>query len=300
MRNKRAFTLIELLVVIAIIAILAAILFPVFAQAKTAAKKIQTISNMKQLGTATLIYVADYDDLFPSAYWIQANSIIRTWPVYSSTYYPADSSGNWAGVAGLDGMHTLWHNSIEPYKKNLELTEVAGVQKNAFAIPATATRGQGYSALNMNGLLHHWPTTAVNNPSKVPLVWAGLGAWNQGGLAHTNPQLECGSSPLPQTGCIYGSSLNGGVQVRFGTGSPFVANSHHLYAGGTIVTNTDSSTRFIRIGNGTADALNNNPFGDPWAAYDPAQKAGTPTGTYYICATGSKMYPCFFAPNREN
>lgn len=63
--NRRGFTLIELLVVIAIIAILAAILFPVFAQAKEAAKKTQSISHMKQNGTATLIYVADYDDLFP-------------------------------------------------------------------------------------------------------------------------------------------------------------------------------------------------------------------------------------------
>ena len=59
---KKAFTLIELLVVIAIIAILAAILFPVFAQAKQAAKKASDLSNIKQLGTAVLIYVNDYDD----------------------------------------------------------------------------------------------------------------------------------------------------------------------------------------------------------------------------------------------
>ena len=63
---KRAFTLIELLVVIAIIAILAAILFPVFAQAKEAAKKTQCASNQKQLGLAFLQYAADSDDLFPN------------------------------------------------------------------------------------------------------------------------------------------------------------------------------------------------------------------------------------------
>lgn len=62
--KRQAFTLIELLVVIAIIAILAAILFPVFAQAKLAAKKIQGLSQAKQIGTATQIYIADYDDVF--------------------------------------------------------------------------------------------------------------------------------------------------------------------------------------------------------------------------------------------
>lgn len=58
----KAFTLIELLVVIAIIAILAAILFPVFAQAKTAAKKVVALSNMKNLALATQIYQGDNDD----------------------------------------------------------------------------------------------------------------------------------------------------------------------------------------------------------------------------------------------
>jgi prepilin-type N-terminal cleavage/methylation domain-containing protein/prepilin-type processing-associated H-X9-DG protein len=59
---KRAFTLIELLVVIAIIAILAAILFPVFAQAKAAAKKTADLSNFKQIGTAIVLYANDNDD----------------------------------------------------------------------------------------------------------------------------------------------------------------------------------------------------------------------------------------------
>ena len=61
------FTLIELLVVIAIIAILAAILFPVFAQAKLAAKKTADLSNMKQTATGVLIYMSDADDIFPLA-----------------------------------------------------------------------------------------------------------------------------------------------------------------------------------------------------------------------------------------
>jgi prepilin-type N-terminal cleavage/methylation domain-containing protein/prepilin-type processing-associated H-X9-DG protein len=65
MNHNKGFTLIELLVVIAIIAILAAILFPVFAQAKLAAKKTQDLSNLKQIGLAAMMYANDYNDFYP-------------------------------------------------------------------------------------------------------------------------------------------------------------------------------------------------------------------------------------------
>jgi len=69
MKKHNAFTLIELLVVIAIIAILAAILFPVFTQAKVAAKKTADLSNLKQIGTAIQIYASNADDYIPHYNW---------------------------------------------------------------------------------------------------------------------------------------------------------------------------------------------------------------------------------------
>lgn len=79
--SRHAFTLIELLVVIAIIAILSAILFPVFAQAKQSAKKSTDLSNLKQIGTAVQIYLGDNDDTYPE---YQMGGLLSGWMWSSS------------------------------------------------------------------------------------------------------------------------------------------------------------------------------------------------------------------------
>ena len=66
--RRRGFTLIELLVVIAIIAILAAILFPVFARAREKARQTSCLSNVKQTALAMMMYAQDYDEVYPIAY----------------------------------------------------------------------------------------------------------------------------------------------------------------------------------------------------------------------------------------
>ncbi|MCH8978394.1 MAG: prepilin-type N-terminal cleavage/methylation domain-containing protein [Armatimonadetes bacterium] len=82
----RAFTLIELLVVIAIIAILAAILFPVFSQAKVAAKKTVNVSNLRQIGMGVMMYIADYDDTYPMMSSLPGTSPRTRWPDYIYPY----------------------------------------------------------------------------------------------------------------------------------------------------------------------------------------------------------------------
>jgi len=86
-RLRSAFTLIELLVVIAIIAILAAILFPVFAQAREKARQAACASNQKQIGMAILQYVQDYDDAYPMAiYGTSASATSVSWPTLAQPY----------------------------------------------------------------------------------------------------------------------------------------------------------------------------------------------------------------------
>lgn len=107
---KKAFTLIELLVVIAIIAILAAILFPVFAQAKEAAKKTVALSNMKQLGVAMAMYTTDNDDYYPRSGVQDYNygppaAWVAVWHGWSSVIYPYVKNGNKGAVISSDAYY---------------------------------------------------------------------------------------------------------------------------------------------------------------------------------------------------
>jgi hypothetical protein len=124
--GRRAFTLIELLVVIAIIAILAAILFPVFAQAREKARSISCLSNMKQIGLATQIYVQDNDEkLF----------------FYASTANPSRSHTG-AIMPNANAVNPVrWWNALMPYMKNGQILacpsdELPADSKNADGVNA--------------------------------------------------------------------------------------------------------------------------------------------------------------------
>jgi prepilin-type N-terminal cleavage/methylation domain-containing protein len=109
--RRRGFTLIELLVVIAIIAILAAILFPVFAQAREKARQASCLSNLKQLGLAAMMYVQDYDEVYPGG------------PGVNSLWTPGPQ-GAWDKLIQTNGTNVSVTNvavRLVPYIKNQQI-----------------------------------------------------------------------------------------------------------------------------------------------------------------------------------
>lgn len=160
MAKKRAFTLIELLVVIAIIAILAAILFPVFAQAKNAAKKAAAISNTKQLILAGLQYMDQYDDgILPR--------------------YNACGVGGWPSQPNSTTF--IWENLLQPWVKNegIFIDQVAATthygeiwdDNGGGALPGKW--GRGWDSIGKNQTIMGWyfyDATNTDCPASFPRI----------------------------------------------------------------------------------------------------------------------------------
>lgn len=152
--RKRGFTLIELLVVIAIIAILAAILFPVFAQAREAARKASCQSNLKQIGTALLMYSQDYDEMLCP----------------DRTY--VNNTGN-----APDPQYRLgvWYSMIQPYVKNKGVFKCPSWQPNLSAQEQTwASQGVDQVfpvSYGMNYRLTQFSPAALDD---TPSLWFGF------------------------------------------------------------------------------------------------------------------------------
>ncbi len=180
--RNRAFTLIELLVVIAIIAILAAILFPVFAQAKVAAKKTADLSNIKQLTTASMIYLTDYDDVFvgngegmvPST----ANNwdTMQPWTGQTNFYgneYGAGAGGTPPNQAPLGFMDPAvvqnWGRETFPYIKSMDMmvSTQAPIDADPKWAPVQGNARAGRTSYMFNGCVSMLSQTAIHSPAGI-------------------------------------------------------------------------------------------------------------------------------------
>ena len=256
-RTKSAFTLIELLVVIAIIAILAAILFPVFAQAREKARQTSCVSNMKQLGTAIIMYSQDYDELYPLAFGYDTG--IGGWgstyrmPVPLSWATPVDARANAA--------QSNWINACNPYVKNFQVvTCPSGVNVGFQGGNAYTGTGRAKVSVTYNGLLMAYSQAGVVTPANLPMLTEGYGKAELDGYSLAFPALSC---PDATQSCSYkpcGQTGNGSSSAWFGSfGQPTPVHS-----GGSNVAFTDGHVKFRHLGGSS----NGTGYGtDFWTGY---------------------------------
>lgn len=285
--KRNAFTLIELLVVIAIIAILAAILFPVFAQAKVAAKKTQGISNIKNLGTASQIYLSDYDDTYGlSTPLIPGLGYAWDRFIPLSEIVPTTANG-----AVRDAISTFYYNALNPYVKNRQiLKDPMGISQSP--LPAGAFAAAGITTIpvdappvsyTFNGLLEAYSATSIANPSSLVIWWPGQGKRALQGAGYSSPQLICNNAAA---GCRYvpGKPACGTTAGVNGESSFYTRSSsgkgYNMYSGTTIMSFADSHAKARRVGiNSTGPT---DPRTDPFALYNGEQVlTGTNASRYW-------------------
>lgn len=181
--NNKAFTLIELLVVIAIIAILAAILFPVFAQAKAAAKKTSDLSNVKQLGTSANIYATDYDDSVGPA---------DNYGVFVASYQLAVEMNPYVKS------NSLWKSPLSGYKQGtIQQERSAGSPPGNMTKPDDSCIGLPTSA-DTTGKNYYNDVYPPTDYETNPALWAYRGGDpckpGNSGYAHPGPNLTSGTN----------------------------------------------------------------------------------------------------------
>jgi prepilin-type N-terminal cleavage/methylation domain-containing protein len=271
MRNARGFTLIELLVVIAIIAVLAAILMPVFAQAREKARQTACLSHSRQLGLALMGYLTDHEETFPLGFGREGGTGAWFWNRYHAVPF------NWR--PDLPPNHPLiaayqvhWANALQPYIKNLGLyacpsgasARLSGVN---YSVPPPARVSYTY-----NGLLHGLSQAAVASPSSLPVIWEGRGKVAVEGFALTNPSLECTDASRP---CRYFSCLNGVMANAYPRGVLFgLDGTIWIHARGATFVHADGSARWRRLG--AQLAPNDTDWRtDPYTQYDAQGRPGS-------------------------
>jgi prepilin-type N-terminal cleavage/methylation domain-containing protein len=246
---RKAFTLIELLVVIAIIAILAAILFPVFAQAKTAAKKTVAISNQKQISTSLLLYITDYDDQYPRRSGCELNSSLN--PALN------DNTLRCGGAAGFAHSMTwqAWQKYPLPYMKNTQIFEHPLRIKSA---TEWSTNGQILNAFAINLALTGYAVTATTavpwhggSQSSIPSVsQAGILAE----LPHSYgaPGATPNVTPIPNPQTIYPMAIREYWRAIFLKNAGGCTTTEEVDpvgapAGGVVLGMADGSAKFYQV-----------------------------------------------------
>lgn len=230
-QRRSAFTLIELLVVIAIIAILAAILFPVFAQARDKARQTACLSNQKQIGTALMMYAQDYDETLPSA-------------PYSGLIADPDALAGWNWA--------LWVPKLHPYVKNYQVFACPNGPINASYLRGAGTnrwpihlayneyilnQGYGFATLAaLGGANNGIADISLVSESVVPGIYQN---WSDGRVIASKPQpfdlyrLLCANGVGTTEAACRGRHNDRGVNIIFADGHAKFVPGGRIQGGNT-------------------------------------------------------------------
>jgi prepilin-type N-terminal cleavage/methylation domain-containing protein len=297
--TRNAFTLIELLVVIAIIAILAAILFPVFAQAREKARQTVCISNLKQDSLAVMQYVQDYDETFPQAgpldvyggEWLSGSSgpggafSAKIWTTPANNRPITSASGQLRAVT--------WGNSIQPYIKNYgvyDCPSTDSIPNGGTVFNSTPPR----VAFTFNGDLQMYTDAGILAPAAVIMFWTGhqKNAWV--GYSDSNPQLNC---PDPTSACIYQPTANANgncPQANGGTDVLIVYGGQNNY---TVWVHGQGDNFLYTDGHAKWVPLHTDYHTDPFGYEDKNGGIIDPNGYYYPWEDGCHAY--LFRPDYQ-
>jgi prepilin-type N-terminal cleavage/methylation domain-containing protein/prepilin-type processing-associated H-X9-DG protein len=200
--NRRVFTLIELLVVIAIIAILAAILFPVFAQARDKARQTSCLSNLKQIGLGMMMYTQDYDETYPYAfaytppinggnqfnipYDAQLIPYVKNDRIFTC---PSDTTGRITTMPFWDGSYRTrriyrsyayigWMNTVEGAAKGQTPDQNAGMSPWARRVPlaneVATTQASIDAPADTLSLVENWSPNGAYSDSVIGAWWGSF------------------------------------------------------------------------------------------------------------------------------
>ena len=234
---------------IAIIAILAAILFPVFAQAREKARQTACLSNMKQMGTSMMMYIQDYDETYPLAF----SNVGNRWLTNFWHMVPADWSSD-TGHPAVIGSPVQWANALQPYIKNYGV--YACPSGSSFRVPLSRftydkpLKPWQQMSYTYNGLLNSYSQAGIESVSQLPLVWEGRGKVRAEGGSLPNPILTCSDGNQP---CIYQPrGANGCASGNGGTGGAFgIDGTIWIHSNGVNFVFADGSAKWRKLGSVT-------------------------------------------------